>query len=165
MSLVLEGAHPLQREPAPDVDVGRGDVDPELDAERPSERQLLLELACRQHVDGVARELDDSHGRATLDGARILPALFGRRGEPKRRRRRIRKLRLLVLVLILLVLGTASFSYGLVTAVASEIPTLDPARYHRVQNSYIYAGNGADPRRSSAAPRTAGSSPRARSRT
>jgi penicillin-binding protein 1A len=45
-------------------------------------------------------------------------------------------------VLILLVLGTASFSYGLVTAVASEIPTLDPARYHRVQNSYIYAGNG-----------------------
>jgi penicillin-binding protein 1A len=30
----------------------------------------------------------------------------------------------------------------LVTAVASEIPTLDPARYHRVQNSYIYASNG-----------------------
>ena len=45
-------------------------------------------------------------------------------------------------MLILLVLGTASFCYGLVTAVASEIPTLDPARYHRVQNSYIYAGNG-----------------------
>jgi penicillin-binding protein 1A len=45
-------------------------------------------------------------------------------------------------VLILLVLGTASFCYGLVTAVASEIPTLDPARYHRVQNSYIYASNG-----------------------
>jgi penicillin-binding protein 1A len=45
-------------------------------------------------------------------------------------------------VLILLVLGTASFCYGLVTAIASEIPTLDPARYHRVQNSYIYASNG-----------------------
>ena len=28
------------------------------------------------------------------------------------------------------------------TAVASEIPTLDPARYHRVQNSYIYASGG-----------------------
>jgi penicillin-binding protein 1A len=40
------------------------------------------------------------------------------------------------------VLGTASFCYGLVTAVASEIPTLDPARYHREQNSYIYASNG-----------------------
>jgi penicillin-binding protein 1A len=45
-------------------------------------------------------------------------------------------------VLILFLLGTASFCYGLVTAVASEIPTLDPARYHRVQNSYIYASNG-----------------------
>jgi penicillin-binding protein 1A len=29
-----------------------------------------------------------------------------------------------------------------VTAIASEIPSLDPARYHRVQNSYIYASNG-----------------------
>jgi penicillin-binding protein 1A len=47
-----------------------------------------------------------------------------------------------VLVLILFLLGTAAFSYGLVTAIASEIPTLDPARYHREQNSYIYAGNG-----------------------
>jgi penicillin-binding protein 1A len=45
-------------------------------------------------------------------------------------------------MLILLMLGTASFCYGLVTAIASEIPTLDPARYHREQNSYIYAANG-----------------------
>jgi penicillin-binding protein 1A len=45
-------------------------------------------------------------------------------------------------VLILFLLGTASFCYGLVTAVASEIPTLDPARYHQVKNSYIYASNG-----------------------
>ena len=44
--------------------------------------------------------------------------------------------------MILFLLGTASFCYGLVTAIASEIPTLDPARYHRVQNSYIYASNG-----------------------
>ena len=44
--------------------------------------------------------------------------------------------------MILFLLGTASFCYGLVTAVASEIPTLDPARYHRAQNSYIYASNG-----------------------
>jgi len=29
-----------------------------------------------------------------------------------------------------------------VTAIAGEIPTLDPARYHRVQNSYIYATDG-----------------------
>jgi penicillin-binding protein 1A len=45
-------------------------------------------------------------------------------------------------VLILFLLGTASFCYGLVTAIASEIPSLDPARYHRAQNSYIYASNG-----------------------
>jgi len=58
------------------------------------------------------------------------------------RRRRIRKLRLLALLLILVLLGTASFAYGLVTAVASEIPQLDPARYHREVNGYIYAGDG-----------------------
>jgi len=45
-------------------------------------------------------------------------------------------------VLILFLLGTASFCYGLVTAVAGEIPSLDPARYHQVKNSYIYASNG-----------------------
>ncbi len=47
-----------------------------------------------------------------------------------------------MLLVILLLLGTASFAYGLVTALAGEIPTLDPARYHRVQNSYIYASDG-----------------------
>ena len=45
-------------------------------------------------------------------------------------------------MLILFLLGTASFCYGLVTAVAGEIPSLDPARYHQVKNSYIYASNG-----------------------
>ncbi len=45
-------------------------------------------------------------------------------------------------MLILFLLGTVSFCYGLVTAIAGEIPTLDPARYHRAQNSYIYASNG-----------------------
>ena len=54
MALVLEGAHALQRNSAADVDVGRGDVDPELDPQRPAELQLLLEPALRQHVDGVA---------------------------------------------------------------------------------------------------------------
>ena len=44
--------------------------------------------------------------------------------------------------LILFLLGTASFCYGSSRRSASEIPTLDPARYHRVQNSYIYASNG-----------------------
>jgi penicillin-binding protein 1A len=43
---------------------------------------------------------------------------------------------------VLGLVGTASFAYGLVTAVASEIPTLDPARYRPDKNSYIYASDG-----------------------
>ena len=59
MPLVLEGAHALERDRAADVDVRRGDVDAELHAQRPAERQLLLELARRQHVDGVAGQLGE----------------------------------------------------------------------------------------------------------
>ena len=44
---------------ATDVDVGRGDVDPELDAQRPPELQLLLEPALREEVDVVAGEGGD----------------------------------------------------------------------------------------------------------
>jgi hypothetical protein len=39
----------------PEVDVGRRRVDPELHAERASERQLALQLAGRQHLGGAAR--------------------------------------------------------------------------------------------------------------
>ena len=59
---VLEGAHALQRDPAADMDVGRGDVDAELDAQRPTERELALELALREHVDGVPGQLREAHG-------------------------------------------------------------------------------------------------------
>ena len=61
---------------------------------------------------------------------------------PARPRRRIRKLRLLGLLLIFFVLGAVSFMFGLVTAIASEIPSLDPARLQRQEvDGYIYAGN------------------------
>jgi penicillin-binding protein 1A len=64
-----------------------------------------------------------------------------RRQVPARPRRRIRKLRLLGLLLILFVLGTVSFMFGLVTAIASEIPSLDPARLQKQEvDGYIYAG-------------------------
>ena len=53
---------------------------------------------------------------------------IARKPAPPRPRRRIRKLRLLGLLLILFVLGSLSFTFGLVTSVASEIPSLDPAR-------------------------------------
>jgi len=59
-----------------------------------------------------------------------------------RRRRRIRKLRLLLIVLILSLLGFASFAFGLVTAVASQIPTCDPAHVPREVDGHIYANDG-----------------------
>ena len=57
------------------------------------------------------------------------------------RRRRIRKLRLLALVLILFVLGLASFSFGLITAVASQVPNCDPRRVPHEVDGHIYAND------------------------
>jgi len=62
---------------------------------------------------------------------------------PPSPRRRIRKLRLFGLLLILFVLGSLSFTFGLVTSVASEIPSLDPARLQqREVDGYIYDRKG-----------------------
>jgi penicillin-binding protein 1A len=58
------------------------------------------------------------------------------------RRRRIRKLRLSALLALLSVLALASFSVGLVTAIAGEIPSLDPRRIHNEADGFIYAGDG-----------------------
>jgi len=57
------------------------------------------------------------------------------------RRRRIRKLRLLALVLILFLLGLASFSFGLITAVASQIPNCDPRQVPHEVDGHIYAND------------------------
>ena len=58
-----------------------------------------------------------------------------------KRARRIRKLRLLTILLVLTFLALSSFTFGLVTAIASEIPLLDP-RYQKDVNGYVYAGDG-----------------------
>jgi len=55
------------------------------------------------------------------------------------RRRRIRKLRLLALGLVLLALAVVAFTFGLVTAVASELPTLDPTNRRGDVDTVIYA--------------------------
>ena len=66
-----------------------------------------------------------------------------KRDDARRNGRHIRKLRLFVLVLILFLLGSTAFLFGLVTAIASGIPTLDPARAQSQEvNGYIYAGDG-----------------------
>ncbi|HEV8250562.1 MAG TPA: PBP1A family penicillin-binding protein [Gaiellaceae bacterium] len=59
------------------------------------------------------------------------------------RRRRIRKLRLFAVVLALGLLALSAFTFGLLEAVATEIPSLDPARRPQVErNGYIYASDG-----------------------
>ena len=68
---------------------------------------------------------------------------IARKQAPARPRRRIRKLRLFGLLLILLALGTVSFTFGLITAVASQIPSLDPARLQTKEvDGYIYDRTG-----------------------
>jgi penicillin-binding protein 1A len=63
------------------------------------------------------------------------------KGRP-RRRRRVRKRRLAALVCVLLVLSLLSFTFGLVRAVASEIPSLDPAAQRADIDTVVYASNG-----------------------
>ncbi len=69
--------------------------------------------------------------------------LFRRRSAPKPKRR-IRKLRALVLFLVVGLLSFVAFTYGFVTAIASELPQLDPANQTRdlARNSYIFAADG-----------------------
>jgi penicillin-binding protein 1A len=60
---------------------------------------------------------------------------------PAKPRRRIRKLRLLTLLLLLFLLSIAAFTFGMITAVAGELPALDPARLQKQEaDGYIYAG-------------------------
>jgi penicillin-binding protein 1A len=65
-----------------------------------------------------------------------------RRESPAPKKRRIRKLRLLVLTLALFILALSSFTFGLVTAIAGEIPKLDPSKQRRQENSRIYDSTG-----------------------
>ncbi len=61
----------------------------------------------------------------------------------KKPRRRIRKLRLFGLLLILFILGSLSFTFGLVTSIASEVPSLEPARLQqREVDGYVYDSKG-----------------------
>jgi len=53
---VLELAKLLQHDGEPEMDVRRGRVDPELDAQRPANGELALELSLGQAVERVARQ-------------------------------------------------------------------------------------------------------------
>ena len=54
----------------------------------------------------------------------------------------MRKRRLAALLVVLLVLSGLSFTFGLVRAVASEIPALDPAAQRSDVDTVVYASNG-----------------------
>ncbi len=64
------------------------------------------------------------------------------KGRPRRPRRRVRKLRLAALLCVLLALAMLAFTFGLVRAVASEIPNLDPAAHRSDVDTVVYASNG-----------------------
>jgi penicillin-binding protein 1A len=71
------------------------------------------------------------------------------KNRPARPRRRIRKLRLLALLTVLGLLGSASFCFGLIRAIASEIDAgkFDPKKQLDSQvNGYIYDSNKTSPR-------------------
>jgi len=65
-----------------------------------------------------------------------------RRTKVPRKRGRIRKLRLFAVLTLLVLLAGTAFTFGLVRAVASEIPLLDPAAQHTQVDGVIYASNG-----------------------
>ncbi|MGH3102909.1 MAG: transglycosylase domain-containing protein, partial [Gaiellaceae bacterium] len=65
-----------------------------------------------------------------------------RRTRAPRPRRRIRKLRLLALLSVVGLLASSAFTFGMVTAIASEIPSLDPENRKEELNGVIYANDG-----------------------
>ncbi len=69
-----------------------------------------------------------------------------RRSRPPARKkngRRIRKLRLLALVAVLGLLAFASFVFGMVTAIAGQLPQYDPAHQQKIaHDGYIFDRNG-----------------------
>ena len=66
----------------------------------------------------------------------------GRRNTGPKGRRRVRKLRLAALLGVLLTLAFLSFTFGVVRAIASEIPSLDPGAQRGDVDTVIYASNG-----------------------
>jgi penicillin-binding protein 1A len=62
---------------------------------------------------------------------------------PKKNGRRIRKLRLLALIAVLGLLSFASFVFGMVTAIAGQLPQYDPAHQQKIaHDGYIFDRNG-----------------------
>ena len=62
---------------------------------------------------------------------------------PKKNGRRIRKLRLLALIAVLGLLSFASFTFGMVTAIAGQLPQYDPAHQQEIaHDGYVFDNKG-----------------------
>ena len=72
----------------------------------------------------------------------MIPLRVRREKGSPRPRRRVRKRRLAALVAVLFVAASLSFTFGLVRAVASEVPALDPAAQRSDVDTVVYAENG-----------------------
>ena len=73
----------------------------------------------------------------------VRVAETSRNEAPGKPRRRIRKLRFALLLAILGLLCLATFTFGFVTAIATDVPSLDPAKARKAErNGYIYAADG-----------------------
>ena len=70
-------------------------------------------------------------------------ALFRRKARAPKRRR-IRKLRLLALLVVLALLGLAAFTFGLLIAIAAQIPDARSGAPDAAPaaNTYVYASDG-----------------------
>ena len=114
-------------------DVRRRDVDPELHAQRPIEGELRLRppsgSTCTAFFVRSASPIEIN----SMGGNR--PALVSANGRGETTPTEDPQARLLALLLVLGLVGIASFAFGLVTAIAGELPRLDPARYRPDKNS------------------------------
>ena len=90
----------------------------------------------------VRSRLNEPFAGGRPPGARIAPLRVRREKGSPRPRRRVRKRRLAALVAVLFVAAGLSFTFGLVRAVASEIPALDPAAQRSDVDTVVYAENG-----------------------
>jgi penicillin-binding protein 1A len=82
-------------------------------------------------------------GRTRKARREPLPFTFTAPPGPRPRRRRLRWARLAFGTFLWLLLALVSMFYGFITAVAQEIPRLDPAKlYHEKANGVVYAGDG-----------------------
>ena len=162
---VLELAQLAEHDAVAEVQIGAGGIDAELDAQRPAQRQLALELAVGKRVDDVAqagREAIRRDGSLTrrydaLPPASRIPstavsspvAVAHRRMSdpipfPTRRKPRLKKLRLLLVLLPPVWRWPSSpRSFGMMMAVASDLPDLENrAEYKQSKNSVIVDDHG-----------------------